>query len=209
MEKACASLPSGISVCYNLTWPTISLMKDGLLGDLRFGLAAGQVEKTGRWVSTWGAAAASHHRSIWGYLLAIGMALGGAGRSWPTIAGVLDLAKGLFFICSSCYCSDRLWDGFHAAWNGFFLDSALKPAGLFGCGWPRRTRKLPVGQWVLNWQDLMTVDGRLGYETLDQRDGCSNGAGHGWKLQCCPVARGCVRDLGKKRCCRVFRWVAC
>ncbi|KAL5975418.1 hypothetical protein ACLOJK_019740 [Asimina triloba] len=45
MEKACASLPSGISVCYNLTWPTVSLMKDGLLGDLRFGLAAGQVEK--------------------------------------------------------------------------------------------------------------------------------------------------------------------
>ncbi|KAL5986202.1 hypothetical protein ACLOJK_014535 [Asimina triloba] len=43
---------------------------------------------------------------------------------------------------SSCYCSDRLRDGFHAAWNGFCLDSALKPAGLFGCGWPRRTRKL-------------------------------------------------------------------
>ncbi|KAL5986467.1 hypothetical protein ACLOJK_014800 [Asimina triloba] len=45
MEKACTSLPSGISVCYNLTWPTILLMKDGLLGDLRFGLAAGQLEK--------------------------------------------------------------------------------------------------------------------------------------------------------------------
>ncbi|KAL6000741.1 hypothetical protein ACLOJK_006467 [Asimina triloba] len=58
MEKPCASLPSGISVCYNLTWPTVSLMKDGVLGDLRFGLAAGQVVKTGRWVSTWGAAAA-------------------------------------------------------------------------------------------------------------------------------------------------------
>ncbi|KAL5986203.1 hypothetical protein ACLOJK_014536, partial [Asimina triloba] len=127
----------------------------------------------------------------------------------PTIAGVLDLAKGLFFICSSCYCSDRLRDGFHAAWNGFCLDSALKPAGLFGCRWPRRTRKLLAGRWVLNRQDLMTIDGRLGHETLDQRDGCSNGVGHGWKLQCCPVARGCVRDLGKKRCCRVCRWVAC
>ncbi|KAL6001063.1 hypothetical protein ACLOJK_006790, partial [Asimina triloba] len=40
MEKACASLPSGISVYYNLIWPTVSLMKDGLLGDLRFGLVA-------------------------------------------------------------------------------------------------------------------------------------------------------------------------
>ncbi|KAL5999869.1 hypothetical protein ACLOJK_034546 [Asimina triloba] len=135
--------------------------------------------------------------------------LGGVGRSWPTIAGVLDLAKGLFFICSSCYCSDRLRDGFHAAWNGFCLDSALKPAGIFWCGCPRRTRKLPAGRWVLNRQDLMTVDGRLGHETLDQRDGCSNGAGHGWKLQCCPVARGYVLNLGKKRCCRVCRWVAC
>ncbi|KAL5979194.1 hypothetical protein ACLOJK_019092 [Asimina triloba] len=113
------------------------------------------------------------------------MALGGAGRSWPTIAGVLDLAKGLFFICSSCYCSDRLRDGFHAAWNGFCLDSALKPAGLFGCGWPRRTRKLLAGRWVLNRQDLTTVDGRLWHKTLDQRDGCSNGAGH-----------GCDDDLG-------------
>ncbi|KAL5979787.1 hypothetical protein ACLOJK_041434 [Asimina triloba] len=47
-----------------------------------------------------------------------------------------------------------------AAWNGFCLDSALKPAGLFGCGWPRRTRKLPVGRWVLNQQDLMVVDVR-------------------------------------------------
>ncbi|KAL6001504.1 hypothetical protein ACLOJK_007243 [Asimina triloba] len=47
LEKACASLPSGIFVCYNLTWPTILLMKDGLLGDLRFGLAAGQVRLLG------------------------------------------------------------------------------------------------------------------------------------------------------------------
>ncbi|KAL5980199.1 hypothetical protein ACLOJK_036666 [Asimina triloba] len=39
------------------------------------------------WVLIWGAAAACHHRSIWGCLLAIGMTLGGVGRSWPTIAG--------------------------------------------------------------------------------------------------------------------------
>ncbi|KAL6001214.1 hypothetical protein ACLOJK_006946 [Asimina triloba] len=86
---------------------------------------------------------------------------------WSCAAAVMLIVGIRSRRCCNCYYSDRLRDGFHAAWNGFCLDSALKPAGLFGCGWPRRTRKLLAGRWVLNRQDLMTVDGRLGHKTLD------------------------------------------